>query len=367
MNVFLTGGGTGGHIFPAIAIAQAIEAKEPTANIHFVGTQYGMETTLVPDAGYPLHTLPIRGFLGKNLMDKLHLLWRLPASLILAFFLILRFRPKVVIGVGGYASGPMLLVASFLRIPTMIQEQNAYPGLTNKLGAKFSQLACLGFKEADKFLSCRSIVTGNPVRGMFSGIKPWKSDRPNLLILGGSQGARSLNQVLPQVLKEVLKKDSEIQVIHQCGKRFIDQVKDAYGEVNFSLEITPFIQDMPAAMNEARLIMCRSGASTIAELKLAGVPALLVPFPQATGDHQTFNAKSLEESGAGILIPEDQLPNAASQLRELLEDPEKLSRMAQAYPPCERNAAEVCAEIALALKNRQEVGDLVSKYSHHVP
>ena len=367
MNVFLTGGGTGGHIFPAIAIAQAIQEKEPDAKIHFVGTRYGMETALVPDAGYPLHTLPIRGFLGKNLGNKLHLLWRLLASLILAFFLILRYRPKIVIGVGGYASGPMLLMASLLRIPTMIQEQNAYPGLTNKLGAKFSRLACLGFKEADTYLSCPSIVTGNPVRGMFSGIKAWDPKRPNLLILGGSQGARSLNQTLPQVLREVLDEDSDIHVIHQCGKRFIDQVKEAYGDVNFSLQITPFIQDMPQAMNQARLIICRSGASTIAELKLAGVPALLVPFPQATGDHQTFNAKSLQESGAGLLIPEAQLPQAGQQLRELLEDPQKLSRMAQAYPQQEGNAAQTCAAIALELKNRQEVGDLVSKYSHHVP
>lgn len=357
----MTGGGTGGHIFPAIAIAQALEKQEPSTKIHFVGTRYGMETTLVPQAGYPLHTLPIRGFLGKGLGDKLHLLWRLPASLFMAFFLILRYRPKIVIGVGGYASGPMLLVASLLRIPTMIQEQNAYPGLTNKLGAHFAKLACLGFQEATDYLKCPAVVTGNPVRGMFAGIEPWRQDRPHVLILGGSQGARSLNQVLPQVLKDLLKEQDQIKVVHQCGKRFIEQVKEAYGSVDFPLEITAFIDDMPKAMNQARLIICRSGASTIAELKLAKVPAVLIPFPQATGDHQTFNAKSLQQSGAALLIAEADLPNCKDQLRELLEDPTKLSRMAQAYPPEDGNAAETCANIALALKNRQEVGDLVSK------
>lgn len=361
----IAGGGTGGHIFPAVAIAEALQRQVQGAQILFVGTRYGMEQRLIPELGYRLLTLPIRGLLGKSVQQKLALLWRLPAALMLSFWYLVRHRPRVVVGVGGYASGPLIWMAWLLRFPTMIQEQNAFPGLTNRLNAKLVKLACLGFPEAAKRLKCPSLVTGNPIRGTFAEKRtPWQAERKTLLILGGSQGARALNQALPPQLKTVLA-GSAYKVIHQCGAAHVEVVKAAYGEVDFELEVTPFIADLASLMNQVLLVICRSGASTVSELKQVGVPAILVPFPQATHDHQTFNAKHIADLGAAILLPESQIESAGDCIAALLADPnQELADMAAAFEQDRVNAADLCAQVICELERGRAVTQIIEEYRH---
>lgn len=361
----ISGGGTGGHIFPALAIAEAMKQRDPQLKIYFVGTRYGLETELVPKAGYPLLFLPIRGFLGRGLKNQLGLLWRLPLSLLMSVMMLLRYRPKLVLGVGGYASGPLLFVAALMRIPTMIQEANAFPGVTNRLTSRVARLALCGFEQAAGQLRCPVIVTGNPVRRDFSAPQPWQPQRKLVLILGGSQGARALNQHLPTILAEHLG-DLELEFIHQCGKNYLASVTAAYDGSPLKVEVTPFIQNVSEVMNRALLVICRAGASTIAELELSRVPAVLIPFPGATHDHQTYNARSLASSGAARLVKESDLDQLGGILRQLLTDRELLSKMAGAAQGQPFDAAARCAEIAAGLIQGTEVGALVHQFGKHV-
>ncbi|CAM2065995.1 undecaprenyldiphospho-muramoylpentapeptide beta-N-acetylglucosaminyltransferase [Sulfidibacter corallicola] len=362
----IAGGGTGGHIFPAIAIGEALLAANAATRVLFVGTAYGMEKDLIPKQGHTLLTLPVRGLLGKSLAHKAALLWRVPASLLLSLFYLLRFRPKVVIGVGGYASAPLLWTAALLRIPTMIQEQNAFPGLANRISSRVAKLACLGFGEAGTRLRCPSIVTGNPVRKDFKQGGTWSADRPILLVLGGSQGAAALNRILPELLAGVLTPDMNLRVVHQCGKAHEASVRAAYEGAAFQVEVVSFIEDLSKLMDDVRLVVCRSGASTIAELKLVGVPAVLVPFPRATHDHQTFNAKSLAACGAARLIPETELPQAGPILAELLASSESLANMAAAYPSPGPDSARVCAQLVHDLQHKRPLNDILKEHAAHV-
>lgn len=363
MKIIIAGGGTGGHIFPAVAVADALRETDPAVSVHFVGTRYGLETKLVPQAGYPISYVPIRGFVGKGLKGKLALLWRLPLSFLVSFAILLRIRPKVVVGVGGYASAPLLFCASLLRIPCMIQEQNAFPGVTNKIGSRFAALACLGFAEAGPHLRCPSVVTGNPIRGSLDKGPAWSPERKRILITGGSQGARALNRVAPGLLKGALEGQG-LSVLHQCGRGKRDEVLQAYGDVSFPLEVTEFIDDMSAAFDQALVVICRAGASTIGEIKVKGLPSILVPFPAAAGDHQTFNAKSLSASGAACLIVETDLAESGAVIGSLLADREQLAAMAASVPRPQHNSAQVCAQIALALAKKTEVSQLVQTHSH---
>ena len=346
---FIAGGGTGGHIFPAVAIGKALLAEVPDARLFFVGTKYGLEKTLIPKLGYPLLTLPIRGLLGKGLVKKLALLWRLPASLVLSLFYLLRYRPKVVIGVGGYASGPLFWTAAVLRRPTLIQEQNAHPGLTNRLCSKVARLACLGFAEAAPKLSCPSVVTGNPVRPEFTNRPAWAPDRDTVLILGGSQGARGLNVELPRILGPGFEGKDGWQLVHQAGKNHVESVRAAYGGDRPRVQVVDFIDDVASLMDRVRLVICRSGASTISELKHLRIPCILVPFPGAAEDHQTHNARSISQTGAALLVPEAALPQAGPEILALIGDDAALQSMANAFPPGFAGSAAACARAVLAL------------------
>ncbi len=367
MNFMIAGGGTGGHIFPAVAIGEAIRGQAEDARVYFVGTRYGLEKDLIPRLGYPLLTLPIRGFLGKSLWRKLALLWRLPLSLAQSLYLLLRYRPGAVVGVGGYASAPLLWTASLLGTPTMIQEQNAFPGLVNRISSRFAKLACLGFEEAAAQLRCPCIVTGNPVRPGFADSPRWSPERSAVLILGGSQGATALNALLPAMLKHALSADSGLRVIHQCGRDRQATVAASYHGASVPVDVVPFIEDVSAAMAQARLIICRAGASTIAELKLAGVPAALVPYPHAAHDHQTHNAQSLADLGAAKVFPEAELGRRQQDLTDLIHDRDQLAAMASAYPGAPPDSAALCARITLALQQRTEVSEIVKTHQTHLP
>ena len=366
MKYMIAGGGTGGHIFPAVAIAESLRERVPDARITFVGARYDMEKDLIPRLGYPLLFLPVRGFVGKSLLKKADLLWRLPASLILSAFYLIRDRPKVVIGVGGYASAPLLAVAWLSRIPTMVQEQNAFPGLVNRLFSRSATIAAVGFAEAVDRLHCPAIVTGNPIRKGFAKIKPWSPDRNAILVTGGSQGAQALNRILPGLFKATLA-NRGLRVVHQCGARHVAAVEHAYRGANFKVEVTPFIDNMGEMMEHVLFAVCRAGASTIAELRRVGVPAVLVPFPGAAHDHQTFNAKSLADSGAAVLVPERELAAAAPVFQALIDDKTKLVQMAESMPSRTAEAAAVCAEIVLALQNKRKGADIVREFETHLP
>lgn len=365
-RVLIAGGGTGGHIFPAIAIAQCIRVAFPNLQVAFVGTRYGMEKHLIPAAGYRLHTMPMRGLLGKRLRQKLALLWRLPVSLLISLWLLVKYRPKAVVGVGGYASAPLLMMAWFCRVPVLIQEQNAFPGVANRIGSRFAKLACVGFAESAPRLHCPVRVTGNPIRADFGQAEPWQVKRHVILVLGGSQGAKALNETLPNIFAQELTTESGYRIVHQCGARHVSSVETAYAGSAVPVSIVPFIEDMARAMNEAVVIVSRAGASTIAELKQVRVPALLIPFPGATHDHQTHNARGLAKLGAAWHLAESDLAAAGPAIKEWLTDRAGLVEMAAAYPTDVPDAAALCVEALTELMRRRPVREILKEYQVHV-
>ena len=248
----------------------------------------------------------------------------------------------------------------------MIQEQNAIPGMVNRLSARVVKIACCGFGEAAQHLRCPAITTGNPVRGDFAQTAQWNPQRKTILILGGSQGARALNEKMPQLLKRALDGSKGLKVVHQCGRNDVTAVRQAYADAAFEVEVTPFIDNMSQFMEDVLFAVCRAGASTIAELKYLSIPAILVPFPRAAHDHQTHNARSLAQSGAALLVPESELDDAGSKLAEMINQPEMLQAMAEAMPRQNHDSAERCAEIALALRDRKKVAEIITYYESHV-
>lgn len=308
----ISGGGTGGHIFPAISIANALKKYFPDAEILFVGALGRMEMERVPAAGYKIEGLPVSGFDRKNLLRNVKVSWKLMKSLTLAKSIIRRFKPDVAIGVGGYASAPTLRAASSFGVPTLIQEQNSYAGVTNKLLAKKAGKICVAYPGMEKFFPKEKIVlTGNPVRQdlfqvsaktaeayQFFGLD---ANKKTLLVVGGSLGARTINQSL--IAKLELLSKSDVQVIWQTGKFYIDEARKAVEPFQFkNLMLTDFVSRMDLAYSIADLVVSRSGASSISELCLLAKPVILVPSPNVAEDHQTQNALALSRKEAAILI-----------------------------------------------------------------
>jgi UDP-N-acetylglucosamine--N-acetylmuramyl-(pentapeptide) pyrophosphoryl-undecaprenol N-acetylglucosamine transferase len=354
---FIAGGGTGGHIFPALAIGEALGELCPDARIFYVGTRYGMEGRILGERGLPLLTLPMRGFLGKSLFQRLALLYRIPASLFLAFALILRQRPRAVVGVGGYASLPLVAAAICWRVPFMLQEQNAVPGMANRLLSRWARVACLGMPEPQQHLKCRCIVTGNPIRRAFHLLPAWSPQRRQILVLGGSQGSAALNRTLPNVLAG-LPSLAGYTILHQCGAAHQEAVGAAYQAAGLPAQVVSFVEDMPACLAQTLLVISRAGASTIAEIEAAALPAILVPLPNATHDHQMANAASLAGRGAARIVVEGELAQSGELLTNLLANPALLSEMSQAHRHRQTPAAVQCAEMLLSLRQLAKRKDL---------
>lgn len=306
----MSGGGTGGHIFPAIAIANALRAARPDCEILFVGAQGRMEMERVPAAGYKIVGLPVAGFDRRHLWRNIGVLLKLRKSLALARKIVRDFKPDIVIGVGGYASGPLLKSAQRLGIPTLLQEQNSYAGVTNKLLAKKADCICVAYEGMDRFFPADKIVmTGNPVRRDITECKytpaqarhtfGLDTDRPTLLAVGGSLGARTINESILAALYRF--QEAGIQVIWQTGKYFGTRGKDAARNCR-GIVVTEFISDMAAAYAAADLVISRAGAGSISELELLAKPSVLVPSPNVAEDHQTKNARALESRGAAMLV-----------------------------------------------------------------
>jgi UDP-N-acetylglucosamine--N-acetylmuramyl-(pentapeptide) pyrophosphoryl-undecaprenol N-acetylglucosamine transferase len=336
MRVILAGGGTGGHVIPALAIAHELRRRH-NAEVMFVGTARGIETRLVPEAGYTLKLIEVGALKKVSLATRLKTIFALPRAIIAAHMILSDFNPGVVIGVGGYASGPTMLAAIMNGVPTLAFEPNRVPGLANRLVGVMVSAAAVQFEQTCRyFQNCH--VTGIPVRHAFFEVCGKDaadcSSRhgPTLLVFGGSQGAHALNQAVIDGLPALKEKIPGLHLIHQTGERDYNDAQAAYLHAGISAELHPFIQDMARAFARADLLICRSGASTVAEIAAAGKPAVFVPFPHAADDHQTRNAEALCESGAAVLLPESQLTpqRLVETVHSLLTDPARLKTMGEA-------------------------------------
>jgi len=320
-RIILSGGGTGGHIYPAIAIADEIKSRLPEAQIMFVGALGKMEMEKVPKAGYPIQGLPIAGIDRGRLISNLSLPFKLRRSLKLAKSIIKEFKPDVVIGTGGYASGPLLWQASRQNIPVVIQEQNSFPGITNKLLKNRAAAICVAYEGISQFPKDKVHHTGNPIRAeIFQNLTPREvavhsygldPNKKVILSLGGSQGSRTLNNAWKAKLNEIQKHD--VQLIWQTGKLDFEKLKQELPEDLSGIHLTEFIYDMKTAFAAADVIVSRAGAMAISELSLVGKPLVLVPFPFAAEDHQTKNAQALVRQNAALMVTDVQAPTELVQ------------------------------------------------------
>jgi len=332
MRLLLAGGGTGGHLFPAVALAQQLLQQDESSVVRFVGTERGLEKRLLPKLGYELSTIDMVGVVGRGWKGRFEVVPKLTKSLVQSKKILAEFKPDIVIGVGGYASVPVLMMAKLLGIPYIIHEQNAIPGVSNRLLGKGAQRVCLSFAvSGHSFSPDKTIVTGNPVR---PGLEPLASQYPvngKLLIFGGSQGAKAINQAICGMLPILKEWHVVPDIIHQTGEDDFTMVQQAYRDAGFDeSQVVPFIDDMTEAYAASCLVICRAGATTLAELAICGRPAILIPFPHATGDHQTANARTLKNRGAAVLLPQSELTaeRLATLVRNLLADQQTLSHMA---------------------------------------
>jgi UDP-N-acetylglucosamine--N-acetylmuramyl-(pentapeptide) pyrophosphoryl-undecaprenol N-acetylglucosamine transferase len=332
MRMLLAGGGTGGHLFPAVAIAQRLLETEYGAQVLFVGTERGIEASILPKLGLPLKTIDITGFVGKGPVAKLAILPQLFKSVRQSQRILEHFRPHVVVGVGGYASAPVLMAAKLKGIPFLIHEQNAWPGLANRLLGRWAERICLSFADADRaFHHGRTVLTGNPLRRGMEDCPAISPGEPQLLVFGGSRGAQAINQLLVQSLPLLEGFRGRLRIVHQAGAEDLEKTRQGYRQASWDeAEVVTFIDDMAAAYAAAHLVICRAGATTIAELTACGRPAVLIPYPFAAADHQTGNARALAHRGAALLLPQVDLTadRLARVIGDLLEDRERLLTMA---------------------------------------
>lgn len=332
----IAGGGTGGHIYPALAIAEEFVSRGDGRHVVFVGTRYGLEKEIVPKAGYPLEFVSVRGLKGKSLVQTAANLSRLPLAFVQAWRLVSRYDPDALLGVGGYASGPVLAVGRLRGRRTVVQEQNAFPGLTNRILARFVDTIAVGLPKALEIFGRDGVVTGNPVRREFFDRSDERSPAHTvrLLIFGGSQGSHILNQTITAALSHLEALEGVIEIVHQTGLREYDEVRRAYDDSAFrDAVVTRFIDEMPAEMGRADVVICRAGAITIGELAALGRAAILVPFALASDNHQEYNARSAEECGGAIVLTERELSaeRLAETITMLARDRERIEEMGRRF------------------------------------
>ena len=357
MRAILAGGGTGGHVIPALAIANQLK-QSYAAEILFIGTARGIENRLVPAAGYPLQLVRVGALKNVSLVTRLKTSLDLPRAVWDASGMLNEFAPDVVIGVGGYASGPAMLAALVKHIPTLAFEPNVVPGFANKIVARFVSGAAVHFEETARYFR-HAEVTGVPVRQAFFEIAPKRGGTPTVLVFGGSQGAHAINEAMIRCLPVLRREAPGIHVIHQTGERDYNDALAAYERLQtqagdtLTFEVFKFIEDMPAAFARADLVVCRSGASTVAEIAAAGKPAVFVPFPRAADDHQRINAEALARHGAAVVVEESKLEGVwlAETIAALLQDSPRLRTMSEAaralaHPKAAKDIATMAARVA---------------------
>jgi UDP-N-acetylglucosamine--N-acetylmuramyl-(pentapeptide) pyrophosphoryl-undecaprenol N-acetylglucosamine transferase len=369
LRIILTTGGTGGHIFPALAVAESLKSKAPDAEILFIGGTYGPEREIVEKADIAFVGLPVRGFIGRGL-KALGALAAMSNSIGQAMNILREFRPSAVMGFGGYASFPTMFASWLLRYPCAIHEQNAIPGEANKLMGRMAGRICLSWPQPASrpaFKKEKTVLTGNPIRAGIArlGASPApQGTSPVLLVMGGSQGARAINNMVVRMLPEL--RAAGIALVHQTGKNEFEAVRAGYARLGIpdeeiSATVHPFIHDMPSVYARCSLALCRAGATSMAELAAAGVPAVYIPFPYAAHDHQTANAQAMQDAGGGILLPQPKAEDMSGKnelagfVLDILKDGEALARMrmgalSMAHPDAASSVADELLNLASSQK-----------------
>jgi len=336
LSIVIAGGGTGGHLYPGIAVARELQRRIPGARVSFAGTARGLEARIVPKEGFPLDLIRSAGLKGKSWSSRLRGMALVPVGLIDAWRILSRRKPSAVVGVGGYSSGPVVLVASLRGIGTMVLEQNAVPGLTNRLLARRVRAAAVTYEQTLAYFGGRGFVTGNPVRAEFFETAVDRASgpdvRPRVLILGGSQGAHAINVAMVAAAPGLVRRHPRLEIVHQAGERDLAAVRQGYERAGVTARAESFLDPVAREMTSADLVICRAGATTLAELAAAGRPAVLVPFPAATDDHQRKNARVLADAGAAVLLDERELTGEAlaTVAADLLADPARRAEMSRA-------------------------------------
>jgi len=337
LRVVIAGGGTGGHLYPGIAVARQLVATRPGTVVTFAGTTQGIEARVIPREGFELDTIRSGGLKGKSLADRARGAGLIPLGLLDAWQLLSRRRPSIVIGVGGYSSGPVVLAAALRGLPTLLLEQNAVPGLTNRLLARVVRAAAVTYPSTQAFFGEKAFVSGNPVRAEFlddaSARTTRAADAPvNLLVFGGSQGAHAINVAMVAAASRLAARGVAVSVTHQTGERDLDLVRTGYADAGLRADVQPFLFDMGRQLAAADVVVCRAGATTLAELTAAGKPSILIPLPTATDDHQRKNAEVLSVAGAAELLVQQEATGdrLAERIVALASDAERRARMGQA-------------------------------------
>ncbi|MEW6056723.1 MAG: undecaprenyldiphospho-muramoylpentapeptide beta-N-acetylglucosaminyltransferase [Bdellovibrionota bacterium] len=357
MKLVITGGGTGGHIFAGVAIAQEFLSQSKANEVLFVGSEYGLETRLVPKAGFRLETLKLGKLVGQTFFTRIATLIQLPIAILKSMKILKSFKADMVVGVGGYAAGPCIVAAKLLKIPTGVLEQNSVMGFTNRICASLAQHVFIAFNETPLGAPARKCTfTGNPVRSQLRP-SPTKSAKPLVVFaFGGSQGATGINKLMTEAAKEWLPHKESIRIIHQTGERDFDEVKRQYEQIGYPAEVHRFIDDMQAMYDKASIIVCRAGSGTISELGATKNAAIFIPFPLAAANHQEINARILERAGAAKVLLQSQSTgkDLAHAVQAIFDEPAQLEKMRQAMaafyrPDAARNIVELMK--IRALKN----------------
>ncbi|MCX7816372.1 MAG: undecaprenyldiphospho-muramoylpentapeptide beta-N-acetylglucosaminyltransferase [Syntrophales bacterium] len=362
IKVIIAGGGTGGHLFPGIAIAEEFMKRSSKNRVLFIGTRKGIEKKVLEELGFPLRFIDVEGIKRRGILKTVAALLKLPKSFAESRRILKTYVPHIVVGVGGYASGPAVLMAVIMGIPSVIAEQNAIPGMTNRILGHFVDRVFLSFPdEMGCFDQAKVRVTGNPVRSAFleaSFHERKRNGKFTILVFGGSQGARTLNRTFLEALNYLEEMRNLIRIVHQTGEHDLSEAEKMYRERGFEACVFPFTMDMARAYAEADLLVCRAGASTVAEITIAGKASILVPYPYAVNDHQAKNAEYLAREGAAILLPEKYLTGErlANIIIECIHDPQKLSYMEErARSLGKREAAKAIVDECLTLLMEKSV------------
>ena len=354
--MLIAGGGTGGHLFPGIALAEEVITRHPKNEVMFVGTRRGLEARVVPECGYRLEVITARGLKGVGPVRLLLGLIALPLAFFESWRILMRYRPDVVVGVGGYASGPVVLAAKLQGVPTAVQEQNAFPGLTNRILGRFVRIVFVAFDESRRYFPASKVqLIGNPIRRMLldNYLRSHRAhDKFTLLVFGGSQGARGINDRVLEALDHLSELKDELHFIHQTGKKDLELVQSGYARRGFSAEVIEFIADMSSAYAKAELVICRAGAATLAELTVCKKASILIPFPAAADNHQEVNAQAMVAAGAALMFRESELTGErlANEIRSLKANPEALMKMERqagllGRPEASKELADVCVQM----------------------
>ena len=357
MRLLIAGGGTGGHLYPGVALAEEVTTRQKGNEVLFVGTRRGLEARVIPELDYPIEFIQVSGLKGTGLLNRIRGFARLPWALVQSFSILRQFKPDVAVGVGGYASGPMILAAWLSGVPTAVLEQNTVPGVTNRILGRFARAVYVMFEGSRAYFPDEKVqVLGNPIRRQLleNFLRSTQPDNGkfNILVLGGSQGAHSVNLRMVEAAGNLGDVDDQLRIVHQTGAKDEADVREGYKALGVDAEVHAFIKNMSEAYKRADLVVCRAGATTLAEVMVAKKASLLIPFPFATDNHQELNAQQMVDAGAALMMVERELDGQklADAILELYRSPERREEMEQAAsrtgrPEAAREIIDACVQL----------------------